>query len=750
MVWRYKGARRGTSSGVSEPNHMESECGIDAETEIDGHSVDPFDVGCDDEAGTDIHDESSIGKFHAGSAGDSLGFQFDDVHEQQGFKRKLMDADIGDTRRDSSWKVLTDRVTAETSMDVGGRSSLKFPWECGAMSLVFGGELQQALRVKPIFPPEPPVFSNNNEQPVEDIGSLLKHASPAYLAVAKTRRLAVSKTMTCNREVILKKWRSVFYHNIDASSVGQQLQGLGSDVEQLGVLEEVFAGKSDGTLSKRVNSLTKFVQFLQSQHGQDYVCIPFRSHDVLDYMRWLKICSKFSCMRDFSQALLFAEHVAGLGTEGYMLNPSVKGLVRESYFHRDELKQSRALSVKEVMRLESALIGGACHEIDCYFAGIILFMLYGRARVSDVRGISWSCVDKSDGADGVGYVEMRTFDHKGSRRSRASGIPLILLAPAFGLCEQSWGYAFIRVANKFGFDFSNGFEGPILQTLDSTGRFTGQPMKTDDATKMINTLIRNILGSVGPGLTSHGIKATVLTWCAKYGMSEDDRHVLGGHSISGKKTMFGYSRDFISAPVRRMEGMIDAIRQGIFRPDSTRSGMIRRVEVEAGEQNLITDEQVSCPPSPSVVAPGDVIKIDDDWIEVKDEGSPVHLVDDSFEVIGDESDSDSSSSSDSSDSSDSDDIERADNCRARTSRAPWPPAFEWRFNCTVYKHKRTSTLHLLPSGGKAKTFVCGRRPGADHEVFDGSIHAEDWKCRQCDSGRPIRDVDSLVKFFDRK
>ena len=62
--------------------------------------------------------------------------------------------------------------------------------------------------------------------------------------------------------MILKKWRSVFYHNLDASSVGQQLQQLDSNVEQLGVLEEVFAGKSDGTLSKHVNSLTKFVQFL--------------------------------------------------------------------------------------------------------------------------------------------------------------------------------------------------------------------------------------------------------------------------------------------------------------------------------------------------------------------------------------------------------------------------------------------------------------------------------------------------------
>ena len=248
-------------------------------------------------------------------------------------------------------------------------------------------------------------------------------------------------------------------------------------------------------------------------------------------MRRLKICSKFSCVRDFSQALLFAEHVAGLGAEGYMMNPGVKGLVRESYFHRDELTQSRALSVKEVMALESVMIGGTCREIDCNFAGIILFMLYSRARVSDVRGISWSCVDKSDSAERVGYVEMRTFDHKGSRRSRASGIPLILLAPALGLCEQSWGYAFTRVANKFGFDFSNGFEDPILPTLDSIGRFTGQAMKTDDAMKMISTLIRNILGSMDPGLTSHGIKATVLTWCAKYGMSEDDRHVLGSHSI---------------------------------------------------------------------------------------------------------------------------------------------------------------------------------------------------------------------------
>ena len=31
--------------------------------------------------------------------------------------------------------------------------------------------------------------------------------------------------------------------------------------------------------------------------------------------------------------------------------------------------------------------------------------------------------------------------------------------------------------------------------------------------------------------------------------------------------------------------------------------------------------------------PGDVIKIDDDWVEVKDEGSPFHLVNGSVEVI---------------------------------------------------------------------------------------------------------------------
>ena len=355
------------------------------------------------------------------------------------------------------------------------------------------------------------------------------------------------------------------------------------------------------------------------------------------WLRWLKICSKFSCMRDFSQALLFAEHVAGLGTKGYLMNPSVKGLVRESYFHREE---SRALSAKEVMALESVLIGGACYEIDCYFAGIILFVLYSGARVLDVRGISWSCVDKSDSAERVGLLRCgplitRDPEDPGQVEFRSScwRRPLVCGLCFYSCCKQVWLWLFKRIRRS---DSSNSwFDWTVHRTVHKNRWCHEDDQRFDQEHSWQRR----------PWVNS--IKATLLTWCAKYGMSEDDRHVLRGHSISSKKTMFGYS---VISSVHLSEGW----RAWLMPSEKASSGLIPPGVGWSGvwRSNLVSriwTQRIKCHvPHPHQLLSGDVIKIDDDWVEVKDEGSPFHLVNDNIEVIGDESGSDSSSSSDSS------------------------------------------------------------------------------------------------------
>ena len=72
---------------------------------------------------------------------------------------------------------------------------------------------------------------------------------------------------------------------------------------------------------------------------------------------------------------------------------------------------------------------------------------------------------------------------------------------------------------------------------------------------------------------SHSLKATLLSWCAKAGVGMDDRRLLGNHIARKDVSVLCYSRDTLSAPLRRLKNVVDKIRDGKFLPDETRSGM---------------------------------------------------------------------------------------------------------------------------------------------------------------------------------
>ncbi|CAE7884788.1 unnamed protein product, partial [Symbiodinium microadriaticum] len=67
------------------------------------------------------------------------------------------------------------------------------------------------------------------------------------------------------------------------------------------------------------------------------------------------------------------------------------------------------------------------------------------------------------------------------------------------------------------------------------------------------------------------MKATTLSFLAKYGASEADRLVLGHHAdTSGSLAV--YSRDLQAKPLRALDQCLDAIRRKVFLPDVSRSG----------------------------------------------------------------------------------------------------------------------------------------------------------------------------------
>ena len=105
--------------------------------------------------------------------------------------------------------------------------------------------------------------------------------------------------------------------------------------------------------------------------------------------------------------------------------------------------------------------------------------------------------------------------------------------------------------------------------------FTTEAVGPAEVSKWLCLLVERGTGAVcAPGLTSHGLKSTSLSWLTKAGYPERTRLILGHHSQGPKRTMFAYGRDEQAAPLRSHEECMSSIRAGTFQPDQSRSGMV--------------------------------------------------------------------------------------------------------------------------------------------------------------------------------
>jgi hypothetical protein len=515
--------------------------------------------------------------------------------------------------------------------------------------------------------------------------------------------------------------------------------------------------------------------------------IPFHADYISAYIRQLRRERKHSGMREFVETLNFCEHVVGIDVDRGFENPWTKGILREAAIARKTLKQSRPLTMREVLILERFLHNELEDTVDRYGAGCMLFLLYARNRVSDVRNIDCFVTDFPDDESRDGYLEAVTQDHKNMRITISVGIPLHLVAPIYGLHMFSWGRKFVEVCNKLGLHIGESFSGKLFCAPDSTGSLVDRPATTPEVTKWLNHILARE-ETVPPGLTSHGLKTTLLSWCAKAGMTEEDRHILGHHSMRGKTSMVIYSRDIQAAPLRRLQANIADVRHGNFYPDATRSGMYRRegdepldTETSFGFSKFFTEGpfggnagfeplgrssdvptakciDLTANQQPVKSERAETISETGSWshVETGDTGTefcppePISPPPAEAAVHEPASDSDSSST-DSSSSSDSEPehdkvVERLVDVAVPTRK------FLWKDHCEVYQNRKTKVLHLKlhlkPLGSDRQVFVCGRKLGDDFDVFTNYIYSTHWKCKQCDSWKPVRDAGSAAALLE--
>ena len=240
-------------------------------------------------------------------------------------------------------------------------------------------------------------------------------------------------------------------------------------------------------------------------------------------------------------------------------------------------------------------------------------------------------------------------------------------------------------------------------------------------------------GRVGLRTTSHSLKCTCLSFAAKFGISHQDRLVLGGHAHTGRMADV-YARDAMARPLRLLSEVLEAIRVGTFLPDAHRAG------------RFLTP---SLPSSFSLVAPCEPIaqpdgshrsksaKRDMEVVEVKSDPpfsphspagtclnsnahpqSPLPAEDTSSDSSGTQV---TSSNSESSSSSDSD----VGSLAARAQGVPEPgPGFKF------VQHSKLGTLHLLKDYHHKFT-ICGRKVVPPLEGQPLRIKRGTPVCRNC-------------------
>jgi hypothetical protein len=175
-----------------------------------------------------------------------------------------------------------------------------------------------------------------------------------------------------------------------------------------------------------------------------------------------------------------------------------------------------------------------------------------------------------DMSGGAGYVETRILHHK--TRRFGSNQPVQVAAPVPGISGKDWATTWLR--NRRSLGLNAGVDGTLLPTFTSPSTWSSARMSSTECGLALREVLRDAgvpEATLGP-LGSHSLKATPLSWMAKFGVDRESRKALGYHKPKGDRAMLAYSRDDMAGPLRKYEGVLRAIAAGDFVPDATRSG----------------------------------------------------------------------------------------------------------------------------------------------------------------------------------
>ncbi|CAE7417337.1 unnamed protein product [Symbiodinium sp. CCMP2592] len=430
-----------------------------------------------------------------------------------------------------------------------------------------------------------PVGPAGSAGPVKSSSGKLESLRLAGVKIPSVPGQSWDQKLSEAREAALAKWLGILERFPDDFGLSLSIRldkENGRDSDLKSSLQDVFSQKASVTISGRAGPLARYIKHCRSCQ---VVPFPVTEAGIYAFLQDYASHEAPTFARSFLSSLAFAKFTVSLKVSDEVFSPRVRGLSSKLYLEKRKTRQKPSLKVDHVRKLEAIASGSIVLEpSDRVAAGFFVWTLYARARYSDAQAAGAMTCDLSDTPDGtVGYLESAVERSKTSFSLERKVRYLHMFAPIQGIGEVPWGVKWFEFYKEHGPPLGSG--KPLLPSPLSGGGWQTSPLAVASATKWMKSLLIRAgcdRSSVEP-LGTHSLKATTLSWSAKFGLSREVRAALGYHARGRDGTELIYGRDNMSAPVRQLQGVLLEVSRERFMPDATRSGyFVKRFEDPEG------------------------------------------------------------------------------------------------------------------------------------------------------------------------
>ena len=458
-------------------------------------------------------------------------------------------------------------------------SSFVLPWETDEWSCIFDPDSDIMDALLPSFEPKLKAVKLTHvedDQPAirDSVDKTQTYLDKPLFQVAVSRRHDMLWTEKREAELqrALKKWYAIVCNWPDSWACQRELFACATASEGLELLGDYMTGKSPSTLVKRANSLI-FMQNMLQQLGYFW---PMSEPDFYRFLKMLKGAGhSTSRLKSLLEAITFSRysfHIQDL--HDLTISKRCLGAVVDDL--PGKVKQAEPLTVADVRHLHYVLEHGDVW--DKVFSGGALFCIYSRARWSDF--IHGSCLRLDTQTDGlIIYADMEVQAHKTMRASANRFKFLDLVVSGMGMAGHNWIGHWVEAFRRIGRDPFEGFDGQSLMPAPGDdGQALQRSLESDEASKWLRLLLGENIDRKDSArqISSHSLKATLLSMAAKRGLRHEDRLAMG-HHIHPFRMADVYAREAQARCIRLVDRLLVEIKTGgYFDPDASRAGRFHK------------------------------------------------------------------------------------------------------------------------------------------------------------------------------